>query len=185
VRSRAETTLTDTIGDGVVAGVLAGALSGAPSTVHAAISGRSLLGSTRAIADVLGLEDAAPLVRLAVGVTVHGVLSLGWAVVAARALPRRRTVVVGVLSGVVVGVVDLAIGRRRVAALRDLPLGPQLADHAAFGAIAGAVIARRRSGRQRADRNDSSHGHHPGWSSVHATTPQSSSGVGSSSHELR
>ena len=147
MRSRGD--IAERVGDGVAAAVVAGTLSGAPSTAHAVLTGGNVLASTRAIAGLVGLTRAPAIRQLAAGAAVHGALSLGWSVVAAFALPRRHTVIAGALAGLVVGVVDLGIGRQRVPALAALPLGPQLADHAAFGALAGAVIARRRSLRER------------------------------------
>jgi hypothetical protein len=144
VRSRRDAT------DGVVAGAVAGLFSGAPSTAHALLTGRELTASTRAVAGLIGLTRAAAPVQLAAGATMHAGLSIGWGVIGAFVLPRRGTVVVAALAGLGVGAVDLGIGRRRVPALRALPLAPQLADHVAFGAIAGAVIAARRLRRERA-----------------------------------
>ena len=146
---RSKGDVADRIGDGIAAAAVAGTLSGAPSTVHALLTRRGLLDSTRAIAGLVGLAGAPVPVELTTGVALHGAISLGWSVAAAFTLPRRHTVAVGALAGLAVGVVDLAIGRRRVPALAALPLAPQLVDHAAFGALAGAVIARRRSLRER------------------------------------
>jgi hypothetical protein len=135
--------------DAAAAAVVAGVLSGAPSTVHALLTRRSVLASTRAIAGLVGLSRATPASQLLAGAAVHSGISLGWSTVAAALLPRRHTVFAGALAGLAVGVVDLMFGRRRVAALAELPLAPQLVDHAAFGALAGAVIARRRLHRKR------------------------------------
>lgn len=144
MRSRVEVS----VADGLVAGAVAGVLAGAPSTLHAALTGRPLTESTRAIAGLLGLDRASPSVQLVAGGAVHAALSIGWATVAAAALPRRHPVAAGAVAGVAVGVVDLGIGRRRVPAIRALPYWPQLVDHALFGAVTGAVLARLR--RQRA-----------------------------------
>jgi hypothetical protein len=144
VRSKGDAT------DGIVAGTVAGLLSGAPSMVHALLTGRELTASTRAVAGLVGLTRAAPPMQLAAGAAIHAALSIGWGITGAFALPRRYTIAVAALAGLGVGAVNLGIGRRRVPALRALPLAPQLADHVAFGAIAGAVIAARRLRRERA-----------------------------------
>jgi hypothetical protein len=147
VRSKGD--VRDYVGDGIAAAAVAGTLSGAPSTVHALVTGRGVLDSTRAIAGLVGLGGTPGPVQLATGAALHSAISLGWSTVAAFTLPRRYTVLAGALAGVVVGIVDLGIGRRRVPAMAVLPLGPQLADHVAFGALVGAVIAHRRSIRER------------------------------------
>jgi hypothetical protein len=141
VRSRVE------LRQGLVAGAVAGVLAGAPSTLHAALTGRPLTASTRAIAGLLGLDRASPSVQLVAGGAVHGALSIGWATVAAAALPRRHPVFAGAVAGVAVGVVDLGIGRRRAPAIRALPYWPQLVDHALFGAVTGAMLAALRRER--------------------------------------
>jgi hypothetical protein len=61
-------------------------------------------------------------------------------------LPRRGAVAWGVAAGLAVAALDLGVVARRVprfAPIRRLPLGPQIADHVAFGAIVGAVLAAR------------------------------------------
>jgi high-affinity Fe2+/Pb2+ permease len=81
---------------------------------------------------------------------VHGVLSLGWTCVIARTLPRdagrARSTVHGVLMGAAVAGLDLGIAHAlrtpRFAAIRELPVRPQVADHLAFGAVAGFVLRR-------------------------------------------
>jgi hypothetical protein len=69
--------------------------------------------------------------------------------VAVRRTPLRRSpTAAGLLVGAGIAAVDLGllahgpIGRRWPL-VRALPVGPQVADHLAFGAIAGAVLGRR------------------------------------------
>lgn len=124
----------------VQAAVLAGLLSGAPSTVHALARRRSLLASTRAAGTLLGRPT---LVR---GLAAHAAVSIGWTAVLAMTLPRRHTVVAGVAAGGVIAALDLGIVARRFPAIRGLPVGPQVLDHLAFGAVVGAVLARGSSG---------------------------------------
>jgi len=133
---------------GLRAGVVAAVLSGAPSTVHALASGRSPLDAVEAAGTLLLPDDAPPSARAAAGVLAHGAISLGWGVVLAVVLPRRRTVVWGALAGLAIAGLDLGVlGRRRWPRIRALPLGPQVADHVAFGALVGAVVSR--AGRRR------------------------------------
>lgn len=135
--------------DGLAAGALAAVLGGAPSTVHALVTGRDPLEATLAAGSILVSGEERRDALLAVAVPVHVAISLGWGVVLAALLPRRRTTLVGAAAGVAIGVVDLRVVGRRFPKVRGLPLGPQLADHAAYGATVGWVLSRRR-GRSRA-----------------------------------
>jgi hypothetical protein len=56
-------------------------------------------------------------------------------------------VLAGGLAGLGIAALDLGIVGRRVQRVRALPLAPQLADHAAYGAAVGWVLARRRERR--------------------------------------
>ena len=71
---------------------------------------------------------------------VHLALSLGWTLALDRAGVRgaRR----GALAGLAIAALDLGVAGARSPRVRALPLAPQLADHAAFGAVAGHVLAR-------------------------------------------
>ena len=46
----------------------------------------------------------------------------------------------GALAGLAIGGLDLGIAARRVPAIAALPQVPQLADHVAFGAVAGWML---------------------------------------------
>jgi len=132
---------------GLRAGAVAGALSGVPSTVHAVATGRSPFDALRAAGTLLLADDAPPSAQAAAGVFAHGAISLGWGVVLAAVLPRRRTVVWGALAGLAVAGLDLGVLSRRWPRIRALPTLPQVADHIAFGALVGAVVSR--AGRRR------------------------------------
>ena len=54
-------------------------------------------------------DDAPPAGLAAAGVLTHGAISLGWGVVLAAVLPRRRTVVWGALAGLVIAGLDLGV----------------------------------------------------------------------------
>jgi hypothetical protein len=119
--------------------VVAAVVSGVPSTAHAAATGRDPLAATRAAGSLLVGEDAPPPAQLAAAVPVHLALSWFWATALERALPDRNRVLWGAAGGLAIAALDLgAIGRRRPA-IRRLPLAPQLADHALFGAVVGAL----------------------------------------------
>jgi len=135
---------------GIAAGAVAGVLSGLPSTVHALATGRDPLAAARAAGNLLLPSDASPSALLAAGGVAHVVLSLGWGTVLAVAVRRTSLppVPLGVAAGAAIAAVDLGlVARSRVGRrwtlIHDLPLAPQAADHLAFGAIAGAVLARR------------------------------------------
>ena len=132
---------------GLRAGVVAAVLSGAPSTVHELATGRSPVEAIRAAGTLLLPDDAAPAGLAAAGVLAHGAISLGWGVVLAAVLPRRRTVVWGALAGLAIAGLDLGVLARRWPRIRALPTAPQVADHVAFGALVGAVVSR--AGRRR------------------------------------
>ena len=127
---------------GLRAGAVAGALSGVPSTVHAVATGGSPFDALRAAGTLLLADDASSSAHAAAGVVAHGAISLGWGVVLAAVLPRRRTVVWGALAGLAVAGLDLGVLARRWPRIRALPLLPQVADHIAYGAIVGAELSR-------------------------------------------
>ena len=132
---------------GLSAGALAGLLSGLPSTVHALLTGRDPLDAARAAGNLLLPADARPAALLVAGGLAHAAVSLGWGTVLAVAVRRTSVspVAVGLAGGAAIAAVDLGllahgpIGRRWPL-IRALPVGPQVADHLAFGAIAGAVL---------------------------------------------
>ena len=120
----------------------AAALSGAPSTLHALATGRDPLEATLAAGSLLLPHEHSRAKLLAAAVPVHLALSLGWTIVLDRA--RVRGARDGALAGFAIAAVDLGVAGRRFPRIRSLPLGPQLADHVAFGGVAGWMLARRR-----------------------------------------
>ena len=124
----------------VRAGAWGAALSGAPSTLHAVVTGRDPLEATLAAGSVLLPGETRRGRLVAAAVPVHLALSLGWAVV----LERRgvRGAVRGALAGVAIAALDLGAGRLLFRGIRALPLAPQVADHVAYGAIVGRMLAR-------------------------------------------
>jgi hypothetical protein len=126
----------------VRAAAWAALLSGTPSTLHALATGRDPLEATVAAGSILLPGETRRTRLLAAAVPVHLALSLGWALALDRAGVRgaRR----GALTGLAIGVVDLSLAARVLPRIRALPLVPQLADHVAYGAVAGHVLARTR-----------------------------------------
>jgi hypothetical protein len=117
----------------------AAALSGIPSTAHALATHRHPLEAVYAAGTLLLPRESRPGRLVAAAVPVHLALSLGWTVVLDRAGVRGTGR--GALAGLAIAAVDLGIVGRRYPRVRALPLLPQLADHAAFGAIAGGFLA--------------------------------------------
>ena len=132
------------VGDGLVAAGVAGILSGAPSTMYARLTGRSVWEASAAAGRLVLPGTASTRSLVTVGGAAHFAISAGWGVVLAHALPRGREVGIGALAGLAIAALDLGIVGRRIDAVRALPLLPQIADHVAFGAVAGWVISRRR-----------------------------------------
>ena len=119
--------------------VVAAIVSGLPSTAHAVVSGRNPLEATRAAGSLLVGEEASTAARLAAALPVHFALSWLWGGVLERLLPRRNRVLWGAAGGLCIAALDLGVVGRRSPAIEQLPLVPQLADHAVFGAVVGAL----------------------------------------------
>jgi hypothetical protein len=134
----------ETVAAGIGAGALAAVVSGAPSTLHALATGRDPLAATLAAGSILlsGEERRGRLLLAAI--PVHLTISLGWAVVLAAVLPRRRTVPLAAAGGLAIAALDLGVIGRRFPRVRALPVLAQLADHVVYGATVGAVLAARR-----------------------------------------
>jgi len=76
---------------------------------------------------------------------VHFGLSLAWGIALAHVLPRRKAMVFGAAGGLAIAALDLGVLGRGNPRIRGLAPLPQLADHVAFGAVVGAVLARTRT----------------------------------------
>jgi hypothetical protein len=132
--------------DGLAAGAVAGLVSGVPSTLHGLVTGRPMA-PTLAAGSLLLPRETRPVRLVLAAAPVHAAISLGWGVVLSRALPARRTVAAGCAAGLAIAALDLGVVGRRFPRVRALAAGPQVLDHLAFGAVAGAVVARRRARR--------------------------------------
>ena len=135
------------LADGIVAGFVAAVASGVPSTVHAVLARRDPLEATLAAGSLLLPRENRRGRLLLAAVPAHLGVSLAWGIVLASILPRRRTTGLGAAAGLAIAVLDLGVAGRQFPRVRALPLLPQLADHAAYGAAVGAVVARRRERR--------------------------------------
>jgi hypothetical protein len=123
---------------------VAAVASGTPSTVLTLLRGEDLLESGRAAGSILLPGERRTAVLLAAAGPVHLGLSLGWAAVLARVLPRGREPALGALGGLAIAALDLGVIGRRIPAIRALPQGRQWADHLAYGLAVGLVLRRRR-----------------------------------------
>ena len=105
-----------------------------------------MLEGGRAAGAMLLPHERRTTVLLAAAAPVHLALSIGWAAVMAIALPRGREPAWGVVGGMVIATLDLALIGRRIPSIRRLPQGRQWADHAAYGLSVGLVLRARRAG---------------------------------------
>jgi hypothetical protein len=116
----------------------AAALSGIPSTVHALATRRDPLEATYAAGTVLLPGETRRPRLLAAAVPLHLALSLGWTVALDRA--GALGAVRGAAGGLAIAALDLGIAARCFPRISALPLAPQVADHVAFGIVAGALL---------------------------------------------
>jgi hypothetical protein len=130
--------------EAVHAGLVAAVVSGAPSTTIALARGDDVLEGARAAGTLLLPHETRTLPLLAAAVPVHLALSVGWAVVLERAIPRDRELIGGLIGGLAIAALDLGVIGRRLPRIRTLPQGRQWADHAAYGLTVAIVLARRR-----------------------------------------
>jgi hypothetical protein len=129
------------------AGLFAAAASGIPSTTWTLMRGGDVLEGARAAGTILLPRARSTPVLLAAAVPVHLALSVGWAAVLARVLPRGREPLYGVVGGLAIAALDLEIVGRRFPAIRALPQPRQWADHLAYGLAVGLALRCHRSGR--------------------------------------
>jgi hypothetical protein len=131
--------------DALVAGLAGAACSAIPSTAWSLIRGDDVLDGARAAGAMVRPDESRTAVVIAIAAPVHLGLSLGWAAVMAAALPRGGEPAWGVVGGMVIATLDLAVIGRRIPAIARLPQGRQWADHAAYGLAVGLVLRARQS----------------------------------------
>jgi hypothetical protein len=131
--------------DALHAGLIAAVVSGGPSTAIAIARGEDVLEGARVAGTLLLPHETRSAALLAAAVPVHLTLSLGWAVVLDRVIPRGRERLGGLLGGLAIAALDLELIGRRLPRIRALPQPRQWADHAAYGLSVGMVLARRRA----------------------------------------
>jgi hypothetical protein len=133
--------------DALAAGAVAGLASGAPSTLHALLTGRDPLEASLAAGTLLLAHERRRARLLAAAAVAHVTLSLGWAVVLAAVLPRRRATASAAAAGLAIAALDLGLVGRHVERIRALPLAPQVLDHVAYAVTVAVVLERRRASR--------------------------------------
>ena len=124
----------------MIAGLVAAVVSGAPSTLVTLAKREDVLMGARGAGAIALPRETRTLPLLAAAVPVHLALSVGWAVVLDRAIPRGAELVGGVAGGLAIAALDLGVIGRRIPAVRDLPQGRQWADHVAYGLAVGATL---------------------------------------------
>jgi hypothetical protein len=115
--------------------------------VWSLVRGDDVFEGGRAAGAMLLPHERRTVVLLVAATPVHLAISMGWAAVLASALPRGREPAWGIVGGMLIATLDLALIGRRIPAIRTLPQGRQWADHAASGLSVGLVLRARRSRR--------------------------------------
>jgi hypothetical protein len=128
---------------GVRAGVVAGVVSGVPSTLIALVEREDPLAATFAAGRILLPDERRSLLLVLAALPVHFAVSVWWGSVLARVLPARGTVAWGLLGGLAIAALDMRLPGRRAAAVRGLPVFPQVLDHVVFGGVVGVYLRRR------------------------------------------
>jgi hypothetical protein len=144
-RASSRIRVASVVEDALAAGAVGAVLSGIPSTAHALVCGEDPLEASFAAGTLLLPNERRPRRLFAAAAVVHLALSLGWAMVLAVALPRRRAAAWATLAGLGIAALDLGVVGRRFPRIRALPLTPQVADHLAYAWTVAGVLAWRRS----------------------------------------
>lgn len=129
----------------IEATAVAAVLGGAPSSVDAFRRNPGLRSVVTYVRDTTcAVGTLAPPGRpgFVRGSIIHVGISAACGELLARTLPETHSVAWGAAAGLAIGVVNVAIIGRRFPAIRALPLIPQLADNAAFGAVFALVADR-------------------------------------------
>ena len=113
--------------DGIRAAIPAAIFSGLPFTVHALLTKTDPLEASLAAGSILLPREQRPLHLLVAAVPVHFLLSIGWAVLLAASLPRKKPVTEGVAAGLAIAAVDLGVVGRHCPSVRALRSLPQIA----------------------------------------------------------
>jgi hypothetical protein len=130
--------------DLAVAGGAATLFSGIPSTLYAFLRHEDISEATRAAGAMLITPGSSMLELFAAAAVVHGCVSLFWAALLVRVLPRRHVVLWAIAAAVAIGLLDLrVIAPALFPEVARLAFWPQMADHVMWGASLGAALAYR------------------------------------------
>lgn len=132
------------IREGLTAAAPAALLSGLPSTAYALATRRGVLDATEAAGTLLLRDERRRPRLIAAGVVVHLAVSALWGAVLGVVLPRRNVTLYGAIAGGAIAAFDLGVVGRRYERIRGLQLGPQIADHIAFGGVVAWALTRVR-----------------------------------------
>jgi len=133
--------------DAVWAAAISGILSGIPSTSWVFLTGGDLLEAGRAAGNLLLPATSTAAALLGAGAVAHAAVTAFWSVALSAALPVRHTVAWGALASLGIAALDLGLIGKFFPLIKALAIGPQIADHLAFGVVAAAVIVWRRRRR--------------------------------------
>ena len=125
--------------DWLRAGITAAIVSGLPSTAHAVATGRNPFEATAAAGSLVLRGNQSKRALLVAAIPVHVAISLAWSYALSLGLPRRGRVLSGAVYGACIGLFDLRVIGPSLPRIKALPLGPQIADHALFGAVVGSL----------------------------------------------
>lgn len=130
--------------DIIASGTAAAILGGIPSTVYALVMGADPLEATRAAGAMLVDPASADAMLIAAAAVAHLGVNFFWAILLAWLLPRRHVLAWALLAAVAIALIDLrVIAPLFFPEVHALAFGPQLADHLAWGAALGGVLAWR------------------------------------------
>jgi hypothetical protein len=115
--------------------------------VWSLVRGEDVLEGGRAVGAMVLRDERRTGALLVIAAPIHLAISLGWAAVMAAALPPGREPARGVVGGIAIAGLDLALIGRRIPSIAALPQGRQWADHAAYGLAVGLVLRARRTRR--------------------------------------
>ena len=133
--------------DALVAGAFAALLSGIPSTLYAWATGGDVMEATRAAGAMLIPATSAERELVVAAALVHISVSLFWTAVLVVLLPNKHIFIGSIVALALIAVLDLRVIGQLFPEIRALSFWPQFADHLAFGAVFGSVLAYRRQRR--------------------------------------
>jgi hypothetical protein len=133
--------------DWLRATAIAALVSGIPSTVHALLKHQDPLAATKAAGKLALPRETRTPHLLAAAIPTHLAISLTWGYAISR-IPNPSAAR-GAAAGLAIAALDLHLPGKRLAPVRQLQRGPQLADHVVFGATIGWLLKSNRHKHRR------------------------------------